>query len=183
MLFKRSDPTPPKDATAGAAPTVVAANNANNATVAAAARAAPAAAAAAPAKDTLAPVATPAPPASGAPASAAALGTAPAPAIQRERQAATIRYIDRPDVAETFADAVSGLMFDGQTLRLEFAVTRLDEVKAGTPVTGRRYPVCRLALPPAAALDLINRVQQIGAVLAPGMAKPGPRPAEPTKAI
>jgi hypothetical protein len=86
----------------------------------------------------------------------------PAPA---ERQSATIRYVDRPDLAETFVDSVSGLVFDGQTLRLEFAVTRLDEVKPNVPITGRRYPACRLVLPPAAAADLINRMQQIGAAL------------------
>jgi hypothetical protein len=53
-----------------------------------------------------------------------------------DRQAATIRYIDRPDIEETFADSVSGLIFDGQSLRIEFAVTRLDEVKPNTPLTG-----------------------------------------------
>jgi len=89
----------------------------------------------------------------------------PSSAAQRERQAATIRYVDRADVAETFADSVSGLVFDGQTLRIEFAVTRLDEVKPNTPITGRRYPACRLVLPPAAAVDLINRMQQIGVAL------------------
>jgi hypothetical protein len=73
--------------------------------------------------------------------------------------------IDRPDVSETFADSISGLVFDGQTLRIEFAVTRLDEVKPNAPITGRRYPICRLALPPGAAVDLINRTQQIGAAL------------------
>jgi len=86
-----------------------------------------------------------------------------APAAQRQQ--ATIRYVDRPDVTETFADSISGLVFDGQTLRVEFAVTRLDEVKPNTAITGRRYPICRLALPPAAAIDLINRMQQIGAAL------------------
>lgn len=90
---------------------------------------------------------------------AAAGGTT---AAQRQ---ATINYIDRPDVSETFADAISGLIFDGQTLRIEFAVTRLDEVKPNAPITGRRYPICRLALPPGAALDLINRMQQIGVAL------------------
>ncbi len=91
------------------------------------------------------------------------------------RQQATIRYIDRPDVSETFADAISGLVFDGQTLRIEFAVTRLDEVKPNTAITGRRYPICRLALPPAAAIDLINRVQQIGAALGQaGVARTAP---------
>src|SRR6202167_6604471 len=90
-----------------------------------------------------------------------------APAPHRERQPATIRLVDRPDLAETFADSVSGLVFDGQTLRIDFAVTRLDEIKPNAPITGRRYPACRLVLPPAAAADLINRMQQIGEALTP----------------
>ena len=66
-------------------------------------------------------------------AAASASGSAPAAAgssaSPRERQAATIRYLDRPDVAETFANSITGLVFDGQTLRIEFSVTRVDEVK------------------------------------------------------
>jgi hypothetical protein len=100
-----------------------------------------------------------------------------------ERQPATIRYLDRPDMGETFADSVTGLIFDGQTLRIEFGVTRFDEVKAGAPITGRRYPACRLVLPPAAAVDLINRMQQIAnALTQAGVVKPTPRPvSEPPK--
>jgi|SRR5580658_3765375 hypothetical protein len=108
-------------------------------------------------------------------------GGAAAPAGQR---ATTIRYIDRPDVAETFADSVSGLIFDGQSLRIEFAVTRLDEVKPNSPITGRRYPACRLVLPPAAAVDLINRMQHIGAALTQaGVTKATPRPGDKSPAI
>ena len=81
-------------------------------------------------------------------------------ATQQQRQA-TVRYVDRPEVAETFADSITNVTFDGQTLRLEFAVTRLDDVKPNTALTGRRYPACRMVLSPSAALDLINRVQQI----------------------
>ena len=115
------------------------------------------------------------PPPAAKPASAAA--------GQSARQAATIRYIDRPDIEETFADLVSGLIFDGQTLRIEFAVTRLDEVKANTPLTGRRYPASRIVLPPAAAVDLINRMQQIAAALTQaGMVKAAPRPGDVPKA-
>jgi len=90
----------------------------------------------------------------------------PAPAAQAataERGAASIRYIDRADMVETFADSVTGLIFDGQTLRIEFGVTRFDDVKTNSPITGRRYPASRLVLPPAAAVDLINRMQQIAA--------------------
>jgi len=108
---------------------------------------------------------------------------AAATAGQSDRQAATIRYLDRPDIEETFADSVSGLVFDGQTLRIEFAVTRFDEVKANTPLTGRRYPASRIVLPPAAAVDLINRMQRIAAALTQaGVVKVAPRPGEVPKA-
>ena len=107
------------------------------------------------------------PPAS--PATSAATG-------QREQQSTTIRYVDRADMAETFADSITGLVFDGQTLRIEFGVTRLDDVKANAPRTARRYPACRLVLSPATAVELINRMQQIGAALTQaGVVKATPR--------
>ena len=88
-----------------------------------------------------------------------------ATAGQRERQSAALRYVDRTDLAETFTNSINNLRFDGQTLRIEFGVTRFDDVKAGAQITGRRYPACRIVLTPAAAVDLINRMQQIGAAL------------------
>ncbi len=104
------------------------------------------------------------------------------PASHNERQA-TLRYVDRPDVQETFADSVTGLVFDGQTLRIEFGVTRLDEMKTNAPITGRRYPACRVVLPPAAAVELINRMQQIAAALTQaGLVKPAPKPGETPQA-
>jgi hypothetical protein len=105
----------------------------------------------------------------GSPTTSAATG-------QHERQSMTIRYVDRADMAETFADSITGLVFDGQTLRIEFGVTRLDDVKANTPRTARRYPACRLVLSPATAVELINRMQQIGAALTQaGVVKATPR--------
>ncbi|MGB6342999.1 MAG: hypothetical protein WBG15_09735, partial [Xanthobacteraceae bacterium] len=71
----------------------------------------------------------------------------PAVAGDAARQPATIRYLDRADMVETFADSITGLIFDGQTLRIEFGVTRFDDVKPNTAITGRRYPACRLVLP------------------------------------
>jgi hypothetical protein len=66
-----------------------------------------------------------------------------------QRQSPTIRQVDRPDVAETFADSVTNLIFDGQSLRIEFGVTRLDEVKPNAPITGARYTAwcCRRPRP------------------------------------
>jgi len=106
----------------------------------------------------------------------------PAQAATAERGAASIRYIDRADMVETFADSVTGLIFDGQTLRIEFGVTRFDDVKTNSPITGRRYPACRLVLPPVAAVDLINRMQQIAAALTQaGVVKAAQRPAAPSQ--
>jgi hypothetical protein len=105
----------------------------------------------------------------------AAMTGAPA---RPERPAPTIRYLDRADLEETFADSIGGLIFDGQTLRIEFAVTRFDEVKGNAPLSGRRYPACRVVLPPAAAVDLINRMQQITAALTQaGVVKASPKSA------
>src|SRR5207244_111787 len=80
---------------------------------------------------------------------------------QQPAPAPLFHYVDRPEVSETFADFVQRIQFDGQTLRLEFAVSRLDDHKAGTPITGKRYPACRLVLSAAAAVDLMNKMQQI----------------------
>jgi hypothetical protein len=109
---------------------------------------------------------------------------APAAGAAHDRQPASIRYLDNADLAETFADSITGLIFDGQTLRIEFGVTRFDEVKPNTPITGRRYPAARVVLPPAAAVELINRMQQIAnALTQAGVVRANPRPgAEPAKA-
>ena len=127
-----------------------------------------------------APAAAPTPvPSTPVPLAAPTPGSAPAAggssAAPRERQTATIRYVDRPDVGETFADSITSLVFDGQTLRIEFSVTRVDEVKPDAPISGRRYPASRIVLSPGAAIELINRMQQIGAALTQaGVAKTAP---------
>ena len=85
----------------------------------------------------------------------------------------TFHFIDRPEVTETFSDSIEGTFFDGQTLRIEFCVNRLDPLKPNAPPTGRRYPACRLVLTPGAALELMNRMQQISAaMIKAGVLKP-----------
>ena len=70
------------------------------------------------------------------------------------------------EVAETFADCLGLTMFDGNTLRLEFAVARLNEPKPPNPQTGERHIVARLALSAPCAIDLINQMQMIANQLA-----------------
>jgi hypothetical protein len=74
-------------------------------------------------------------------------------------------YIDRPEISETFADFIHSLNFDGQTMRIEFCATRLEKPKPPNPPTAKQYPICRLVLTPAAAIDLFNKLQQIMSAL------------------
>ena len=99
------------------------------------------------------------------------------------RPKATVRYVDRPECGETFADSVNSVFFDGQTMRIEFGITRMDDMKKDQPLTGRRYPACRLVLAPAAAIDLINKMQQTAAALQQaGLVKQSEKaPAAPAK--
>jgi hypothetical protein len=78
---------------------------------------------------------------------------------------AQFEYVDRPEIAEIFADFVQRIQFDGQTLRIEFCVSRLEDHKPPAAVTGKRYPACRLVLSTGAAVDLMNKMQQITAGL------------------
>lgn len=97
------------------------------------------------------------------------LGVAPAGAAAKPGEPTTatanIRYVDRPDCQEIFADSITQVTFDGQSLRLEFGVTRLDEIKPNAPLSGRRYPAVRLAITTGAAVELINRMQQVAQAL------------------
>ena len=102
---------------------------------------------------------------------------------QKTVQAAQHVYVDRPELAETFADSLQSVSFDGQSVRLEFCVTRFAEPKQQNTLTGKRYPACRLVLTPGAAVDLINHLQRLTAafvqagMLKPDASKPGPAPA------
>jgi hypothetical protein len=81
-------------------------------------------------------------------------------------QRPTFRHQDRPDLGETFADTVGNWSFDGNTLRMEFLVSRLDPGKPAEAPTGRTVPVCRLVLTAAGAVELLKTCAQITAALA-----------------
>lgn len=70
-------------------------------------------------------------------------------------------YVDRPDLAETFADKAHRLTFDGRTLRIEFCVERpVNEAGAK-----RASPVCRLVLDLDGAVDLFNKINTLQAAM------------------
>jgi hypothetical protein len=75
------------------------------------------------------------------------------------------QFVDRPDLDETFSDSIRSVTFDGQTMRLMFCATRLDQPKQTDPPAAKQYPVCRLVLTPPAAVDLFNKLQQLMSIM------------------
>ena len=73
----------------------------------------------------------------------------------------TVRHVNRLDVNEVFIDTISGLVFDGQTLRLDGAVTRLEVAPDQRSVVASKYTACRLVMSPNAAAELISKLQQV----------------------
>jgi hypothetical protein len=76
-----------------------------------------------------------------------------------------LRYEDNPHLAETFADSIGPWFFDGQTLRIEFTVSRLDEAAVADKPTGRRHPACRLVLSMQGANELLALCRRLTAGL------------------
>lgn len=88
------------------------------------------------------------------------------------------------EIGETFVDQMGTVSFDGATLRIEFAVARMDELKPGSQPTGERHTVCRLVLSAPCAIDLMNQLQHVAAQLAAaGLIKTeSAKPIQPTPA-
>jgi hypothetical protein len=71
------------------------------------------------------------------------------------------QYVDSADVRETFADSINAAHFDGQSLRLEFGVTRVKRSDPSAPQTFQRFPACRLVLTPSAVTELSTLMQNL----------------------
>ena len=85
-----------------------------------------------------------------------------------QQQVIEIEYVNRPEVVETFADLLERVTVDGatNTLRMEFCVVRMDDPKPGqSKQTGKKYTASRLILPMSGLLDIINKFQQIAALM------------------
>jgi hypothetical protein len=84
----------------------------------------------------------------------------------KQHESMPVRYVERPELPEVFADSLHAVTWDGQTLRLEFCVTRYPEaVPAGAAAEAKRFPACRLVLTAPGAAALYNRLQQTVAAL------------------
>lgn len=87
------------------------------------------------------------------------------PKVDPKARQPKLRYQDRPEIGETFADSIRSCVFDGQLLRIEFTVARFDDPGALGILEGRQVPVSRLVLNRTALSDLFNRIGQLGSAL------------------
>ncbi|HEX9140556.1 MAG TPA: hypothetical protein VF848_12255 [Steroidobacteraceae bacterium] len=71
-----------------------------------------------------------------------------------------VPYVDLPDLAERYVDQVRLTHFDGQTVRVEFAVSRPHVVQANRSESAL-YPVARLVMSPFCALALQEQLSQL----------------------
>ena len=95
---------------------------------------------------------------------------------------ATLQRVDLPDLAETFADSIELVFFDGQTVRINFGVTRFEQPQQTGGARARRLPACRLVLTPGAAVELANQMQQLKArMIQSGVLKATPKMAPEKK--
>jgi len=80
-----------------------------------------------------------------------------------------LRLVDDPTAAERYANKVVGASFDGAACTITLGVTRLvpervdEELREGQ--APKVYITNRLALSPAAAVELINQLNQLLTVL------------------
>ena len=72
-----------------------------------------------------------------------------------------LRYLDRPELGETFSDSIRSCMFDGQNVRIEFTVGRFDDPGTLGIIEGKQVPVSRLVLSAPALIELLNRLGQV----------------------
>ena len=80
------------------------------------------------------------------------------------------KYIDRPEVAEVFADRLEHLFFDGGLVRMEFTVTRTDPAQTGPgkPIAEPRrwsYTACRVVLAARGMAEMLNKMQELQRVM------------------
>jgi hypothetical protein len=112
--------------------------------------------------------------------STGALGMANPPINNPHEMFKKFPLVPHHEIGETFADQLGLAMFDGTTLRIEFAVARMDEPKPSKNPTGERHVVCRMVLSTPCAIDLINQMQMIATQLAnAGVLKTNPPPPPP----
>jgi hypothetical protein len=78
---------------------------------------------------------------------------------------AAMTYVDRPEIADTFVDALRRATFDGVNVRIEFTVNRLDDPQPAVPPTGKALTACRIIIPLTAFLAVSKQFETLVSTL------------------
>jgi hypothetical protein len=82
-------------------------------------------------------------------------------------------YVDRPEIADTFVDALRRATFDGVNVRIELTVNRLDDPQPPAPPTGRALTACRVIIPLTGFLAMAKQFETlINTLHAQGVLRP-----------
>jgi hypothetical protein len=74
-------------------------------------------------------------------------------------------YVERPDVSETLVDALESLMYDGNSLRMEFVVHRFAPPQDNGKANNKKVTAVRLVIPLGGAINLASQLNaMIGAL-------------------
>lgn len=70
------------------------------------------------------------------------------------------KLVDRPEVTETYGDAIRTVYFDG-AWRIEVDILRLDPSAGPEGMAATQHPSCRLVLSVTAGLALIDKLNEL----------------------
>lgn len=74
-----------------------------------------------------------------------------------------LKYVDRPEIPETYVDLMEKGVFEGGMARLEFCVIRMNEPKPPSAPTGKKLTACRLVMP---LTEFAKMAEKFGSILA-----------------
>ncbi len=65
------------------------------------------------------------------------------PQKKPQKPADFLKYVDRPDLPETYADELRGFLFDGNILKVELVTYQWDIPEGQQQPSGKKYPVAQ----------------------------------------
>lgn len=76
-----------------------------------------------------------------------------------------VKYIERPDVRETFVDSLESVMYDGSSLRMEFVVHRFGPPQSNRSANKTKMTAVRLVIPLRGAIGLTSQLNALMGIL------------------
>ncbi len=76
-----------------------------------------------------------------------------------------LAYVDRPEILETYVDSLWRVYFDGQTIRMDFVINRMDDPQPQIPPSDKALTASRIVIPVIGMADMLSKLQNVVAQL------------------